>query len=188
MDIPNLPTDNLYKFMALSGLVLFIFTFYIGTKNYIDLSKEIDQNKTELNLFYVDTLIANHRLLEEKEKKVIVIDYLYEKYTDVKKILTPKEYSEYIKLITEIKSKSDSDSTILVYNLIYSLALRNPELKPLYEEYKKICDEDFKWSIDYQKNNVNINEKLRVTHKKILQQFWYIIFFGIFGTAGALFH
>jgi TM2 domain-containing membrane protein YozV len=29
MQLPNLPTDNLYKFISLSGLTIFIFSFFI---------------------------------------------------------------------------------------------------------------------------------------------------------------
>jgi len=40
MNIPSLPTDNLYKFMALSGIILIISSFYIVWK-HADRSQEL---------------------------------------------------------------------------------------------------------------------------------------------------
>lgn len=47
MDIPNLPTDNLYKFMALTGLLLMIGSFLIvffQAEKSRELSREFDQS------------------------------------------------------------------------------------------------------------------------------------------------
>ncbi len=40
MNLPSLPTDNLYKFMALSGIILIISSFYIVWK-HADRSQEL---------------------------------------------------------------------------------------------------------------------------------------------------
>ncbi len=58
MNIPNIPTDNLYKFIALSGVMLIIFGFFIQfyssyfvlepNKNLVKVIREIEYKSTNL--------------------------------------------------------------------------------------------------------------------------------------------
>ena len=67
MQIPNLPTDNLYKFMALLGLILIILStvFPIWTIHYIGL-KQI-QSQTELDLFDIEEVYLRREQQEIRE-------------------------------------------------------------------------------------------------------------------------
>ena len=65
MNIPNLPTDNLYKFMALSGLVLFIISTIYPTYYIDNLTSEVHETGTEIGLFKIET-----KMVDEKIKDV----------------------------------------------------------------------------------------------------------------------
>lgn len=181
MDIPNLPTDNLYKFLALSGLALFIFTLYLQLKNSSELFKEIDQIKIEVKLLDQDSILLNHRIEEIKEKQYILLEYFVEKYTDLKIYIDPKIYPDLVKSISNNKPKSDS---ILTYNAIYSMALRDPELQPLYVEYKSMYEDNLNWTIEYSKKMIEKDEQLKLLKGKGIRLKIYSIIYGLFGLLG----
>ena len=68
MNIPNLPTDNLYKFIALFGLVITISSAYFYTKYYEDSS-----NKYDMAIYYLEKtsdknmLLLNSRSIKNEE-------------------------------------------------------------------------------------------------------------------------
>jgi len=45
MNIPNVPTDNLYKFLSIFGLILFVFSSYMLYEIPQNLNTEIDLMK-----------------------------------------------------------------------------------------------------------------------------------------------
>lgn len=51
MNVPNLPTDNLYKFMAIFGLIIFVFSFYLITSLRSDANDLIIQYNHENSNF-----------------------------------------------------------------------------------------------------------------------------------------
>lgn len=50
MEIPSLPTDNLYKFMAIFGIVLMIFAFVFPFRGIDDLSNELHEAELEARI------------------------------------------------------------------------------------------------------------------------------------------
>ena len=51
MSIPNLPTDNLYKFIALSGVAMFIIINLYSFKNIIEIEEDIRKLKLESKIY-----------------------------------------------------------------------------------------------------------------------------------------
>ena len=51
MSLPNLPTDNLYKFIALSGVLIFISLSYLTITFIFDSQRKVDLlNSRSLNI------------------------------------------------------------------------------------------------------------------------------------------
>lgn len=51
--IPNLPTDNLYKFYSISGIIIILFTLFFGTiflNNIFEKSRKITDSVKVLQL------------------------------------------------------------------------------------------------------------------------------------------
>ena len=89
MNIPELPTDNLYKFLAITGLILFITSTGYVMYNRVNLNRQvIDIEAQRQRLFIDNTTLARELELLDKDK------------------MTPKEYTIYIKKIAEINSKN----------------------------------------------------------------------------------
>ena len=70
MNIPNLPTDNLYKFKFLSGILILIFTCYIYvTQMYVIIlnidNAEVNEVKYKINK---EIITRNYRLIESEIK------------------------------------------------------------------------------------------------------------------------
>lgn len=59
MNLPSIPTDNLYKFCAVSGIVLLLFGATIPVQKLFDTQDKLDQVKTEEKILSVQ--IANLR-------------------------------------------------------------------------------------------------------------------------------
>jgi len=104
MNIPNLPTDNLYKFIAIFGLIVFVFSHYIINDNFktsarmnmeldskIDiLEKELDSiNKIEsdISIFTNIREIMNGNDIENDSLKQITIDISEQAIEDKAKIM-----------------------------------------------------------------------------------------------------
>ena len=68
MNLPSLPTDNLYKFFSISGIVLFLIFHYYPKYLEKELSKESIQIEGEIDILYTDTLLINNKqkFLEKK--------------------------------------------------------------------------------------------------------------------------
>lgn len=166
MEIPNLPTDNLYKFMALSGLTLFMFMIYIGQKNYFEIQTEIDKIKIELLTLKTDTMLFSIRNEDMYEKKIILNDFFAEKY--------PESY----------KSFNNSTDSMLIYNFIYSLSLRNPDLLPLYKKYEEYTKEYINLQLQVVRNT--FDKQIQYIHlntkkKSLLNSF---LFYGLIALLG----
>ena len=79
MNLPALPTDNLYKFLALSGLVLFVISFVFPRSLVDELELKTVETQTEVNLLVrevsalnkdVDVAAAKPNLSDEALEKL----------------------------------------------------------------------------------------------------------------------
>jgi hypothetical protein len=126
MTLPNLPlpTDNLYKFMALTGLLgVVLIVYYMETKQ-VALSKEVRQELFEYNLHLADTL-----LLSEKQKDINQRLFAFAVFM---KYRYPNEVS--IKSIANRSAMQNNLDTISGLNWMYFLVLNHPEYMPLLSE------------------------------------------------------
>ncbi|MCD8455184.1 hypothetical protein LNJ08_12365 [Tenacibaculum finnmarkense genomovar ulcerans] len=97
MKIPNLPTDNLYKFLALFGLVLIIFSSYNFNKTISEAYQFEDNLKLKKSLYEIESIEkAKDSLTLQKSKLEIDKDHrLYDRI--VKKI--PNIFYSHIGLL-----------------------------------------------------------------------------------------
>ncbi|MCG8016839.1 MAG: hypothetical protein JAY97_11535 [Candidatus Thiodiazotropha sp. 'RUGA'] len=102
--IPNLPTDNLYKFIALSGLIVMLFSIYILETKTSDLedkvyATEIEQAQLtiEIKALQKKTVelneIVNNTINEHNECSSQAIDQMVVRYSDaeIKKMINDTE-------------------------------------------------------------------------------------------------
>ncbi len=69
MNIPNLPTDNLYKFMALSGLVIFLLATIYPILYFDKISDEVFEIGTEMGILDIEQKQIQEKLNDLKEKQ-----------------------------------------------------------------------------------------------------------------------
>ena len=77
MNFPTLPTDNLYKFIALFGIVIILFSFYLpfqSAKKSQELLREVDSVSKVINLM-------------PKEERVKAYETTFKKLEELKLIL-----------------------------------------------------------------------------------------------------
>lgn len=72
MQIPNIPTDNLYKFLSLSGIAIFMFCIVYPEYLNRQLDELIDENTTSIGLMKLETenLKERTKILKESVKKL----------------------------------------------------------------------------------------------------------------------
>lgn len=71
MQIPALPTDDLYKFMALGGITVMIFSVYFYWTFSRRLWERMDELTLDLNLMDVDIEDAEERVKEAKKEQPV---------------------------------------------------------------------------------------------------------------------
>ncbi len=92
--VPKLPTDNLYKFVALSGLVLFIGAGYLRMSQQIQLHKDfasLNSDVTSLNFILTRLKEDVAALAPEKKGPFIVSGRVYETQIEARAALHQKE-------------------------------------------------------------------------------------------------
>jgi hypothetical protein len=62
MNVPGMPTDNLYKFMAIAGLALIAFSAYVRISQSHEIDARIDALKRELVVITVDIQYLDREL------------------------------------------------------------------------------------------------------------------------------
>ena len=116
MNIPNLPTDNLYKFLALSGVVISLF-FNIYPDYVLDeIREEVTKIETESGELKLEVLFLEEEQ-EELEKKISKANTEISRYQysdtletviiveELKKQLLGKENRDYLEFIFKYKNE-----------------------------------------------------------------------------------
>ncbi len=114
MNIPNLPTDNLYKFLALFGLVLFLFCNIYPTTKLNKVEEEVIKIKTEIGEIdlEIDFLEEEIDKYEEdiEEAEMTISEYQFSDTTASKinaenlaRNLQSKDYRDYLEFIYKYK-------------------------------------------------------------------------------------
>lgn len=146
MDIPALPTDNLYKFMAISGVLIAMFfsliliysMYIIETKNLeidnninnIDINIEIFKKSSEIETNYINDLVENLKQKSELAKTIY-------KNLNTRELI--KDYNEYLKdkekineMIYKVKLKLEDNNNKLKFEI--------QKNKSFIEELKKMAN------------------------------------------------
>ncbi len=83
MEIPNLPTDSLYKFMSISGLVLVVLGLIMPRFLLDDLREEQNQLQLKIKLFNWE-VEETRKIIEETEKKIIETDKIIKENSELR--------------------------------------------------------------------------------------------------------
>lgn len=131
MSLPTLPTDNLYKFLAVFGLIILVFTVWI----YVSYSEKINQETTKLNLLLTEYHAKQETgLIELKASNQLWVDEfgMNLELLDTLEIDTNKiGITESLVLMDfYIKHKSNNDSLITMLTSLRDI------LYPIKQELK----------------------------------------------------
>lgn len=116
MDIPVLPTDNLYKFMAMSGLLIAIFfsliliySMYIIETKKLEIDNNIDNLNANIEIYKDSSKIETNYitdLVEQLKQKNEFAEIIYKNLNTEKHIDDYKEYLKDKEKINEIIYKT----------------------------------------------------------------------------------
>lgn len=125
MNIPNIPTDNIYKFFAIFGLVIFLSSIYLeqsSDKNIHDakIQIELSQTKRSVDSMYLENTIKmfDMRLGMAKEREILPrnnlsIEYLLQEKTEIEKAY--QEIQKGADVYRNSNNESFKNETGLVY-------------------------------------------------------------------------
>ncbi len=85
MNIPHLPTDNLYKFLGIFGLVLIVFSSYMFNQDYVEIDSKLYDS--ESNEHVKEVLVKNDSISETNPN------------LDLKKLQTESQKKKFPKLV-----------------------------------------------------------------------------------------
>ena len=163
MEKLNLPTDNLYIFLTLGGIILLIFSIKIFYKYFISIQKDIINTEKDIKLLEID------------------IDYLRFKFDIYKQKLFLK--SKYIEKIYKIKfGNQNEDEEIKYEKLIIPENIEESKIPNFILDYNELISmilEEKKESIGYSKNlkiqTLKVNEiNVKTKNLKFLTIFFII--------------
>jgi hypothetical protein len=86
----NLPTDNLYKFMALAGLAIFVFMIYFSFMRGIELREKMNEILLERSILKVEITQSERILTRLKENQNPTVE----------------EFKDLIKIYSDIERRS----------------------------------------------------------------------------------
>lgn len=134
MEIPDLPTDNLYKFISIFGLIICLYSITIPFLKLNSIEIEVQNNNGEANLLEqeVKSIEGDDRAIDYKIREIrnelgkykydttsLIIDL--EKY---KKQLYKKDYRDYIEFINKYEE------------IVFPVTKKIKELDSLVEKQK----------------------------------------------------
>ncbi|MCT7618381.1 hypothetical protein N5U05_11590 [Aliarcobacter butzleri] len=130
MQLPTIPTDSLYKFMSISGIIVMLFFFSISIYSIYQIQNKITEEKKNVSILEAKTKILkrlsdNHEsyiqeLLKLVEEKEITKREFYE--LQKQEILRFNEYSNPIEIDLAI-SGSNIKSLDISINYVYAILL-----------------------------------------------------------------
>ena len=154
--IPNLPTDNLYKFYAITGVSISLFSFVFVILCYLNLINDIDNLNARTEILTLEAIFLKEDIKEYKNLKVELTeeyksyefppaDSIGNKYElrkfQLEKLRTDSSYRDYLKFLEDYESqvfpilKTAKELLELGENIIS--AKRKYELKDSELQYKR---------------------------------------------------
>lgn len=107
MNIPNIPTDNLYKFQALSGVIIVLLSFYVTIDRINEVRLKILESTEEAKIIGAKTSALSERI--ETLKNIIenTVHRQNDKHTkDITKVEITYTNSEIKELFIEVYEKN----------------------------------------------------------------------------------
>lgn len=98
MNVPTIPTDNLYKFLAVFGLILFVVSNYLDYKVYDKLTEIIYSSNVQTQ----SLLVQQARKLEIKNEEAIFITNLFDKSIPKDSLIAQLRLIEKLKNIDSV--------------------------------------------------------------------------------------
>ena len=153
MEIPNIPTDNLYKFMAITGIVIVIIsvgTFLYSLKN---LKNDILEYERKVELLSVD------------------IEYWSNDTQALQEIFMSEFFNESdVSSDTSELNLMKSDTTYSVSVLMWDYYIKSSHFSDSnYKVALSVWQESLKKTIELRKNNINIEHYYeQIKFKKLL--------------------
>lgn len=118
MTIPNLPTDNLYKFLALSGVAIVSISIVLFVTQYTEIHSEIDIIQTEIVSLREETkfLEEDMKILQTEIDEMPKPDSLYEDVnldsaitayfkTNSRKLIDDKNLRDYLEFLFKYENQ-----------------------------------------------------------------------------------
>jgi len=129
MEFPQIPTDNLYKFMALSGLALFIAFILIPGQKILDLERQTAQLSGEYEILQIELSEREDEFSLVREKIVALKDKI--KMVPENSHLKKSESSEFLSELHAVENAHQSAHEKLVQTNIFraKTKAKNKEMK-----------------------------------------------------------
>ncbi|MEM6515800.1 MAG: hypothetical protein AAF688_06420, partial [Bacteroidota bacterium] len=100
--IPSLPTDNLYKFYSLSGLVVLLFSLIFLVIQYDDLINSIDTLKKDVDLLELESDFLSDDIESLNEKEAYLRSSLAE--YDISRDFSKSKYEHFSEFIKNLQN------------------------------------------------------------------------------------
>ena len=141
MQIPNIPTDNLYKFMAITGLLIILISMGFFIYSSTNIKRDIIESRYKVDILRLDVEYWSNDIIELK--RLIEEDFF-----------SKLDSNELLRLnITDTSRKS----SILLYDYyLKSTKIKDTNLKAAVSVWR----ESLKRTIDIKKNVINLEYNL----------------------------
>ena len=158
MQMPNIPTDNLYKFLSLSGIAIFIFSIVYPVYLSKQLDDLVNETTTSIGLMEIETEFLSKKLNELSEESSKKTDEK-SKDCDYKKENNPEK--DLKKLLENLYDEKNCDSLKFIYQYKDELFR---ELKKLKENQKQLI-EMRELNHQHNINNYQIKRKIEINRE-----------------------
>ena len=112
MEIPNLPTDNLYKFIALTGAIIVVLSYYIPTTNGYETIDKMFKVYEDLGVIVIKQ--KHHKFeLDQTEKEIDFINNELKEIRKIKGFTKTTRYNEIQENVKKLQNKIIKNTHIL---------------------------------------------------------------------------
>jgi hypothetical protein len=174
MNIPNLPTDNLYKFIALSGVFIYTSCLLIPIFGFDKLDSEILKTKIDLVVLKTDEIFLSKQYEELENDQNDIIKQL-DKYRF-------QEKNDSIIDFEQLQKQFRKDEYREYYEFIFNYYDKIFPSAKLIQEWKSKRDELNKLNLELNKKSAIIVEQTKFLHDSLdtLKKYKWIWFIGTF--------
>jgi len=178
MEMPNLPTDNLYKFVALSGVLIFITIIVLMYSTMGNLTDEATKLETEVGELTFGISLSESRMDLIRTKLKQLDKETTKKYRIDKTI---KDTADFYKFLDSFRNPEQRE--------YYQFIVRyRDNIAPVLKEYEKLFEmtvEIDKLNDDIKLKRHQLRRKSEILREKLNHIKWYAFlwFFGLVASA-----